>query len=162
MPQRDAQVRIADGARRLDVVLDLDELAGVAGRAGVVLTAALAVQGVSALRALAVQMVATGAAASVLSADIAKIPKIVNIAVAVTGFEVGFQIGDFLREVIADLFSPELAERFPLMRRPAPPEKGGPRRAAEGPVERPEVVEEPGVAVPVKLKQATHGSQVVA
>lgn len=35
-----------------------------------------------------------------------------------------------LREVIADLVTPELAERFPLLRRPAPPEKGGPKRAA--------------------------------
>ena len=32
--------------------------------------------------------------------------------------------------VIADLLSPELALRFPLLRRPAPPDKGGPRRAA--------------------------------
>lgn len=35
-----------------------------------------------------------------------------------------------LGQVIADLLSPELAERFPLMRRPKPPEQGGPRRAA--------------------------------
>jgi F-type H+-transporting ATPase subunit gamma len=35
-----------------------------------------------------------------------------------------------LREVIGDLVTPELAERFPLLRRPAPPAKGGPRRAA--------------------------------
>jgi F-type H+-transporting ATPase subunit gamma len=35
-----------------------------------------------------------------------------------------------LGAVIADLLSPELAERFPLMRRPAAPEHGGPRRAA--------------------------------
>ena len=35
-----------------------------------------------------------------------------------------------LREVIADLVTPELAERFPLLRRPAAPGKGGPRRAA--------------------------------
>jgi F-type H+-transporting ATPase subunit gamma len=35
-----------------------------------------------------------------------------------------------LREVIADLMTPELAERFPLLRRPAPPAQGGPRRAA--------------------------------
>jgi len=35
-----------------------------------------------------------------------------------------------LRAVIGDLLSPELAARFPLMRRPAPPEQGGPRRAA--------------------------------
>ena len=35
-----------------------------------------------------------------------------------------------LRGVIADLVTPELAERFPLLRQPAPPSKGGPKRAA--------------------------------
>lgn len=35
-----------------------------------------------------------------------------------------------LRDVIADLATPELAERFPLLREPAAPERGGPRRAA--------------------------------
>ena len=35
-----------------------------------------------------------------------------------------------LAEVIADLVTPDLAERFPLLRRPAALEKGGPRRAA--------------------------------
>lgn len=35
-----------------------------------------------------------------------------------------------LAEVLADLVTPELAERFPLLRRPKPPGKGGPRRAA--------------------------------
>jgi len=35
-----------------------------------------------------------------------------------------------LREVLADLVTPELAERFPLLRRPAPPSRGGPTRAA--------------------------------
>jgi F-type H+-transporting ATPase subunit gamma len=35
-----------------------------------------------------------------------------------------------LREVLADLVTPELAERFPLLRRPAPPARGGPTRAA--------------------------------
>ncbi len=35
-----------------------------------------------------------------------------------------------LAEVIADLVTPELAERFPLLRQPAPPSKGGPARAA--------------------------------
>ena len=35
-----------------------------------------------------------------------------------------------LREVMADLVTPELAERFPLLRRPAAPAKGGPTRAA--------------------------------
>jgi F-type H+-transporting ATPase subunit gamma len=35
-----------------------------------------------------------------------------------------------LRQVLADLVTPELAERFPLLRQPAPLAKGGPRRAA--------------------------------
>src|SRR5215207_269205 len=35
-----------------------------------------------------------------------------------------------LREVIADLFTPDLADQFPLLRRPAPPARGGPKRAA--------------------------------
>ena len=35
-----------------------------------------------------------------------------------------------LTEVIADLITPELAEQFPLLRRPLPPAKGGPSRAA--------------------------------
>ncbi len=35
-----------------------------------------------------------------------------------------------LAEVIGDLLSPELAERFPLLRQPAPPSRGGPHRAA--------------------------------
>lgn len=35
-----------------------------------------------------------------------------------------------LRQVMADLVTPELAERFPLLRRPPPPARGGPSRAA--------------------------------
>jgi F-type H+-transporting ATPase subunit gamma len=35
-----------------------------------------------------------------------------------------------LRQVIADLFTPDLADRFPLLRQPPPPGKGGPNRAA--------------------------------
>ena len=35
-----------------------------------------------------------------------------------------------LREVLADLVTPELSAQFPLLRRPAPPGKGGPARAA--------------------------------
>jgi F-type H+-transporting ATPase subunit gamma len=37
---------------------------------------------------------------------------------------------DALREVIADLYTAELAERFPLLRRPWPAAPGGPTRAA--------------------------------
>jgi len=35
-----------------------------------------------------------------------------------------------LAEVLGELLSPELAERFPLLRQPLPPERGGPARAA--------------------------------
>ena len=35
-----------------------------------------------------------------------------------------------LRQVIADLVTPDLADQFPLLRQPAPPAKGGPKRAA--------------------------------
>jgi F-type H+-transporting ATPase subunit gamma len=35
-----------------------------------------------------------------------------------------------LAEVIADLWTPELAEQFPLLRRPVPPAKGGPTEVA--------------------------------
>lgn len=35
-----------------------------------------------------------------------------------------------LRQVLADLVTRELAERFPMLRVPAPPSKGGPRKAA--------------------------------
>jgi F-type H+-transporting ATPase subunit gamma len=34
-----------------------------------------------------------------------------------------------LRQVIADLYTPDLADQFPLLRRPAPPAKGGPQRS---------------------------------
>jgi F-type H+-transporting ATPase subunit gamma len=37
---------------------------------------------------------------------------------------------DALRQVIADLYTPDLADSFPLLRQPAPPSKGGPSRAA--------------------------------
>ena len=37
---------------------------------------------------------------------------------------------DALREVLADLVTPDLADSFPLLRQPKPPSKGGPKRAA--------------------------------
>ncbi|MEO7986840.1 MAG: ATP synthase F1 subunit gamma [Gemmatimonadales bacterium] len=37
---------------------------------------------------------------------------------------------DALREVLTDLVTPDLADRFPLLRRPAAPARGGPKRAA--------------------------------
>jgi tape measure domain-containing protein len=84
----------------------LDELGAIAGRAGAVLVAALAIQGVGALRAMATQTLTTAGTMGVLSKSIADVPKFVNIAVAVTGFEIGFQLGDMLRE------NSELARKF--------------------------------------------------
>ena len=77
---------------------NLETLAGVASRAGAVLLAAVAIQEVAALRALAVQAGGTAGAMALLGTSIDKIPKAINIAIAVTGLELGYQIGDFLRE----------------------------------------------------------------
>lgn len=70
----------------------------MATRAGATLTAALAIQGVQALRAFAVEMVTTGKAASLLTLELSKIPRAINIAIAVTGLEVGYQLGTMLHE----------------------------------------------------------------
>lgn len=91
-----ATAAVADGINAL--AGNLDEIAGMAQRAGSVLLAALAVQGVGALRALAGEMGAVGGAAALLTRRLDEIPKVINIAVAVTGFEVGFQIGQMLYE----------------------------------------------------------------
>lgn len=77
---------------------NLDTLARVAGLAGAALTASLAVQGAAALRAYAAEAALAAGATNLLTASIAKVPKAVNIAVAVTGFEIGYQVGEMLRE----------------------------------------------------------------
>ena len=77
---------------------NLDTLAGVATRAGAALTAALAVQGVIALRTFAAEMLTTGKAASLMALELSKVPKVISITVAVTGLEVGYQIGTMLHE----------------------------------------------------------------
>lgn len=80
------------------VANNLDELAGVAGRAGAVLVTAMAVQGVAALRAAAAEMSVTGVAAKLLLADLSALSRPVQISIAVTGFEIGYQLGDLLRD----------------------------------------------------------------
>lgn len=77
---------------------NLETLAGIATRAGVALTAALAVQGVIALKAFAAEMLATGKAASLMALELSKVPKVISISIAVTGWEVGYQIGTMLHE----------------------------------------------------------------
>lgn len=80
------------------IAANLDNIARVAGLAGAALTASLAVQGAAALRAYAAEAALAAGATNLLSASIAKVPKTVNIVVAVTGFEVGWQIGTMLHE----------------------------------------------------------------
>lgn len=77
---------------------NLQTLADVATRAGAVLTAALAVQGVMALRTFAAEMLTTGKAADLMSLSLSRVPKVISIAVAVTGFEIGWQIGSMLEQ----------------------------------------------------------------
>ena len=80
---------------------NLDTLARVAMLAGAALTASMAVQAAGALRAYAAQAALAAGATNLLSASIEKIPKTVNIVLAVTGLEVGWQIGTMLQENFA-------------------------------------------------------------
>lgn len=75
---------------------NLDAIAGMATRAGAVLAAALAVQAAGALRTYIAEVTAARTATSLLALQMSQIPKTLQIAVAFTGFEVGFQIGDLL------------------------------------------------------------------
>ena len=91
-----ATALVAEGINKL--AGNLQEVADVAGRAGSVLTAALAVQGVAALRAFVAEGRAATLASTALSASLQSIPKVISITVAAAGFEVGFRIGEMLRE----------------------------------------------------------------
>lgn len=77
---------------------NLDEIAGLATRAGAVFAAAIAVQAAGALRAYIVEAAAARTATSLLALQMSALPKTLQIAVAFTGFEVGYQIGEMLRE----------------------------------------------------------------
>jgi tape measure domain-containing protein len=79
------------------VAQNLDEIAGFATRAGAVLAAALAVQAAGAVRVYIAEVTAARGATALLGAQMAALPKTVQIAVAFVGFEAGFQIGDMLR-----------------------------------------------------------------
>lgn len=91
-----ATAAVAEGINLL--AGNLQEVADVAGRAGSVLTAALAVQGVAALRAFVAEGRAAALASTALSASLQSIPKVISITVAAAGFEVGFRIGEMMRE----------------------------------------------------------------
>lgn len=80
------------------VAENLDEIVQMATRAGAVMAAAIGVQAVSALRAYIAQAAAAGTATNLLALQMSKLPKTVQIAVAFTGFELGYQIGGWLRE----------------------------------------------------------------
>lgn len=86
-------------ANGINLIADnLDTVVRVATLAGGALMASLGVQAVAALRAYAAQAAAAAGATNLLSASIANVPKTVNIVVAVTGFELGYQLGEMLRE----------------------------------------------------------------
>jgi len=91
-----ATATVAEGINLL--AGNLQEVADVAGRAGSVLTAALAVQGVTALRTFVAEGRAAALVSTALSASLGSIPKVISITVAAAGFEVGFRIGEMLRE----------------------------------------------------------------
>lgn len=85
---------VAEGINKL--AGNLETVARVAGLAGAALTASLAVQGAAALRAYAAEAALAAGATNLLTASIEKVPKAINIVVAVTGFEIGYQIGTML------------------------------------------------------------------
>ena len=91
-----ATAYVAEGINKL--AGNLDNIARVAGVAGAALTASLAIQGAAALRAYAAEAALAAGATNLLTASIAKIPRTVNIVLGVTGFEIGYQIGEMLRE----------------------------------------------------------------
>lgn len=76
----------------------LDDLARLAAETGAALTAAFAIQAAGALRAFVAQMVVTGGAAALLRRDLDTLSKPVQITIAVTGFEAGYQLGTMLYE----------------------------------------------------------------
>lgn len=77
---------------------NLDEIAGIATRAGAVLVAVMAVQAAGAIKAYITQAVAAKTATSLLALEMSKLPKTVQISLAFVGFEAGYQFGDMLRE----------------------------------------------------------------
>jgi len=91
-----ATATIAEGINAL--ANNLESIAGVASRAGAVIVAVLAVQAAGALRAYTIEALAAAAATNLLSTSISKVPRTVSIGVAVTGFEVGWQLGTMLQE----------------------------------------------------------------
>ena len=96
---------------------NLDEIVGIAKRAGLTLVAALGIQAVNALRAYTAQATLASGATALLSANIKKIPKQVNIVVAATGLEIGWQIGEFLHEnsELARKLGVRISEFFTLL-----------------------------------------------
>jgi tape measure domain-containing protein len=80
------------------VASNLDDIAGIATRAGAVLVAALAIQAAGAVRTYAAEALAGKTATSLLALEMSKIPTALKITVAFAGFELGYQIGEMLRE----------------------------------------------------------------
>lgn len=77
---------------------NLDEIAGLATRAGAVFAAAIAVQAAGALRAYIVEAAAARTATSLLAVQMSALPKTLQITVALAGFEAAYRFGDWLQE----------------------------------------------------------------
>lgn len=75
----------------------LDDLARIATATGAAVTASFAIQGVAALRRFQAEMAVTGGAAALLRTNLDKLSRPVQIAIAVTGFELGYQVGEMLQ-----------------------------------------------------------------
>lgn len=80
------------------VAANLDEIAGIATRAGAVMAAALAVQAAGAVRTYMAEVTLATGATKLLGLQMSALPKTLQIAVAFVGFEVGYQIGQMLNE----------------------------------------------------------------
>lgn len=89
-------------ARGIQAIAEnLDELAAVAGRAGAVLLAAFAIQAAKAFRTYVAEATLATRATNLLSLSISKLPRVVNITVALVGFETAYQVGDWLQKNFA-------------------------------------------------------------
>lgn len=75
---------------------NLDAVASAAGRAGMVIAAALAVEAVVALRAFIAEASLATKAVELLNLRLSQVPRVVSIAIAIVGFELFYQIGTWL------------------------------------------------------------------
>ena len=79
----------------------LDDLARVAAMAGTALVASFAAQAATAMRTAIAEMAAAGGAATLLRTRLDALSRPVQITITVVGLEIGYQVGEMLRENFA-------------------------------------------------------------